>query len=445
MRRRLLGFALVLMSVVLLMAGCGKKDAGAVVKDLDKLADGLQSYTTTGTMTLNTGTEPQEYQVEVSFQQPSYYRIALTNQKKDISQIVLKNDDGVFVLTPHLNKSFRFQSDWPENQGQVYLYKSLVNSINQDKERQFTTDGDSYVFDVMANYSNASLSRQKIWLNKKTYAPQSVEIYDAQNNPVVVMTFNNFKFDETFEKDYFDMQRNMTGARLVLPTLGQQPGTGQATGAAQPGEQAAGVSGAGSAVGSSGTAGGASGTAAAGSAGGAVNGAAAVNGAGNGAAPASSSAGGVSSIGNAAGTTGAGAAGNGTAATGAGTAGNGTAAAVPAAQQEAAIIEPSYIPQGVGKPQISETKVGENPAVLLKYSGTYNYTLIESRPTDKSASFQKGELIDLGLGFYGVMTGEDKKTLTWMDQGVEFRLSSGDLPVAEMVNIAMAVQGQSIK
>ncbi len=118
-----------------------KKDAGAVVKDLDRVINKLDSYQGSGTMVLHTGQQPQEYQVEVWYQNPHYYRIALTNEKKDITQIVLKkNDEGVFVLTPHLNKSFRFQSEWPEKQGQVYLFQSLAHSILNDNDRQFTTD-----------------------------------------------------------------------------------------------------------------------------------------------------------------------------------------------------------------------------------------------------------------------------------------------------------------
>lgn len=388
MRRRIWGLSVVLLVVVLALAGCfgGKKDAGAVVKDLDKQVEKLESYTSTGTMTLHTGTEPQEYQVEVSFQKPSYYRISLSNDKKDISQIVLKNDDGVFVLTPHLNKSFRFQSDWPKNQGQVYLYESLVNSIDQDKERQFTTDGDSYVFDVLANYSNSSLSRQKIWINKKSFAPQTVEIYDAQNKPVVVMNFNDFKFNETFEKDYFDMQRNMTSARITLPTMGLE--TQKETAAAQTGTSAQGP--------------------------------AAQAKTQQGTTPVQGSAGAQQPAANAAGTP-----------------------AVPQSQG-VSLVEPSYIPAGVGKPKASETTLGENAAILLKYTGTYNYTLLESRPSDKSVSYQDGELVDLGYSF-GVLTGGEKKTLLWMAQGTEFRLSSGDLPVNEMVQIAISVQGSSSK
>ena len=58
----------------------------------------------------------------------------LQNAKKDQSQIILRNEEGVFVLTPALNKSFRFQSDWPQNSSQAYLYESLVRDILQDKK-----------------------------------------------------------------------------------------------------------------------------------------------------------------------------------------------------------------------------------------------------------------------------------------------------------------------
>ncbi len=360
------GFAALVICVVLMVAGCGAKDAGSVVKGLDKKVGNLTSYSTSGTMVLNTGIEPQEYQVEVWYQKPNYYRIALSSAKKDISQIVLKNDEGVFVLTPHLNKSFRFQSDWPENQGQVYLFQSLVHSISKDDARQFAKEEDSYVFDVQANYSNASLVRQKIWVNQKTFAPQHVEIYDKNNTALVVMNFNDFKFDAEFEKDSFDMQRNMTGGKMVLPTLGQS-GTGKS-------DSKAGASGA----------------------------------------------------------------------TGSKQGANGSTSGSTAASKELTIIEPSYVPKGVNKPQMSQTKQGDAQAVLLKYTGAYNYTLMESQPTDKSASFQDGKLLDLGYGF-GVLTGTDKKTLVWMYEGTEFRLSSGDLPVDEMVKIAVTVQGQSAK
>lgn len=346
--RRVTWVLAVVMCVVLVTVGCGAKNAEQVVKDLDHVISKLDSYSGAGKMTLQTGQQAQAYDVEVWYKAPYYYRIALTNATKDITQIVLRNDDGVFVLTPHLNKMFRFQSDWPENSGQVYLYQSLIQSIVMDNERQFTEEKDAYVFDVVANYQNGLLSRQKIWLNKKNYAPQQVKVADENNNVMVSVHFSDFQFDKKFDKDNFDMQRNMTSASLKsLPTMAKPTATK-----------------------------------------------------------------------------------------------DGKAAAA-ANAQSFGIIEPFYTPAGVKVQGPQEIKLGEEKAVMFRYNGKYNYTLVESRPQAKTVSAPSGEILDLGYTI-GVVTGEEKgfKTLHWMFEGVEFKLSTGDLPVKEMIKVAQSVQGQ---
>ncbi|WP_281890054.1 outer membrane lipoprotein-sorting protein [Paenibacillus sp. YYML68] len=366
----------VMLCLTLVLSGCGlvgKKDAGSVVKELDGMMGKLQSYHAEGKMTLNTGTEPQEYAVEVCFMAESYYRIALTNVKKDITQIVLRNDDGVFVLTPHLNKSFRFQSDWPDNQGQVYLYQSLVQSILMDNERQFTSDEKSFIFDVAANYQNSSLARQKVWLDKSSYAPQHVEVSDTNNNIMVTLQFDKFEFGAKFEKDQFDMQRNMTSSSLkTLPTMGHNHG--------EPSKEQAGA--AGEKQGQ----------------------------------PADKSASAPSAEDKA-------------------------ASAKSSNDQSFGIIQPNYMPSGVKLQDTTELKLGDGKAIMLRYTGKYNYTLIESRPKEKTVSILPGDIMDLGFTL-GVVTGDAKKTLTWTYDGVEFRLSTGDLPEDEMIKVAQAVQGE---
>ncbi|KEQ27930.1 outer membrane lipoprotein-sorting protein [Paenibacillus tyrfis] len=440
MRRFTWVVALVMVCLSLVVSGCGKKDAGSVVKELDGVMSKLQSYHGKGQMTLRTGQDPQEYDVEVSFQAPSFYRISLTNAKKDITQIVLRNDDGVFVLTPHLNKSFRFQSDWPENQGQVYLYQSLVQSILMDNERHFTSDEKAYVFDVVANYQNGSLARQKVWLDKRNYAPQHVEVSDANSNVMVIVKFDQFEFGTKFEKDQFDMQRNMTGWNLkTLPTMMQGDSkAGEKSGATDSKAGTGAVSGNQGAKGTTQekgdkgtTAGQGSGTDAKGSAAGTSKetsaGAAVGNGASNSSAADGTKTGSTNSS--------------------QGTATNGAQAAAAGAkkdtskQQSFGIIEPRYMPSGVKKQDVTELKLGEEQAVMLRYSGKYNYTLMESRPQVQTVSVLPGDILDLGFTL-GVVTGDAKKTLTWTYDGIEFRLSTGDLPATEMIKVAQAVQGE---
>jgi len=228
--RRITWLLAVVMIAVIVLTSCGQKSEEDVVQDLKKLVDGINSYSAEGAMILYSGEQPQEYQLTVWYQKPEFYRIAITNKQKNITQIVLKNEEGVFVLTPHLQKSFRFRSEWPNNQGQIYLYQSLLRSIVDDAERAVTKDGDSYVFDVKANYQNMALPRQKIWLKQDGYAPVHVELLDENDKPIVTVDFSSFEFDKKFEQTNFDMKWNLTSWNMTtLPTMSPLPASGEWT------------------------------------------------------------------------------------------------------------------------------------------------------------------------------------------------------------------------
>ncbi|GAB1157361.1 hypothetical protein YWY31_33860 [Paenibacillus illinoisensis] len=387
-----------------LLAACGKKDAAAVVKDLNEVVGEMESYQGAGVMTLHTGDTPQQYKVEVWHQKPSYYRIALTNAKKDVTQIVLRNDEGVFVLTPSQNKSFRFQSNWPDNQGQVYLYETLIRSITGDTTRQFADEKESYVFDVAANYNTHALVRQKIWLNKSDYAPKQVEVSDSNANVVVDVKFDSFKFGAEFSKDAFDMQRNMTAG------TGGNSGTDTTNPAEQAGENGT------KEPASSETAPGQEPTT--GSAEGVTDGQTGVSekpeqqGAQD---PASGEPGTEEPT-----------------------------MTEPEGAGSFGVIEPTYAPEGVKLKDDQIVEESGDYSVMLRYEGTYNYTIFEARPQDRAVSLAPSRVVDLGFTL-GMISGDALQTLTWMTDGIEYRITSADLPESEMVQIATSMQEQSGK
>ncbi|KJK31772.1 outer membrane lipoprotein carrier protein LolA [Paenibacillus sp. P2(2022)] len=424
--RRISWMLAMVMCVTLLLAGCGKKSADDVVKDLSDVVSDLNSYHGTALMTLHTGDTPQEYKVDISYRKPSYYRIAMTNEKKDVTQIVLRNDEGVFVLTPSLNKSFRFKSDWPNNQGQVYLYETLVRSIIGDASRQLATDDKSYVFDVAANYNSHALVRQKIWLSKNNYAPTQVQVSDANAKVVVDLKFDQFAFDTKFDKDSFDMERNMASGKTnagsegspssgavdssgPLDTTGTLEGTTGVTSSEAGQEQ--------------------------GTVGGDVqqpSGEAKSDGAVTGDTSKPQAAANAEEQQQTPGTA---------------DAATGTSAGTDAAEAvlgEFGLIEPSYTPAGVQIKDTPELEDNGTHAVMLRYSGTYNYTIVEARPKDRAVALTAGELVDIG-GSFAVLTGSEQQTMTWMNDGIEFRITSADLPVSEMIQIAASIQEQSGK
>ncbi|WP_440601687.1 DUF4367 domain-containing protein [Bacillus safensis] len=204
---------------VLILSACGQKSQQDIVGDLNKKAEEMTSYKAKAKMTIETGNDPQEYQVEIWYKKPELYRVYLENPKKDQSQVILRNGNGVFVLTPSLNKSFRFHSDWPNNSSQVYLFESLVKDIKNDSAAQFKAKESKYVFETKTNYQhNQMLPTQEITFHKKSMAPASVKVLDSDKKPMVKVEFSHFEFNKSFDKDAFDEKKNMTLSQMDVAT-----------------------------------------------------------------------------------------------------------------------------------------------------------------------------------------------------------------------------------
>lgn len=209
--------------IALVLAACGEKSQEDVVSSLDEKVQKLTGYKADAKMTLQTGNDPQVYEVEIWHKEPTFYRVNLKNAEKDQSQMILRNEEGVFVLTPALNKSFRFQSDWPENSSQAYLFESLVHDVKEDPEAKFTATKDQYIFETKTNYKNNNmLPMQEITFSKKDLAPVSVKVMDPDRKVLLLVEFSKVEFDASFDKSAFDVEKNMSSATLdEIPVMGE--------------------------------------------------------------------------------------------------------------------------------------------------------------------------------------------------------------------------------
>jgi outer membrane lipoprotein-sorting protein len=218
MKKKLVAMLLAF-TLVLSLAACGKKSKDDVVGSLSNQMEKMSGYKADATLTINNGNDPQKYEVVIWHKKPSFYRVQLKNAKSDQNQIILRNKEGVFVLTPALNKSYRFQSDWPSNSSQPYLPESLVNDLEQDKGASFKSTKKGYVFETKTNYTNKQLlPTQEITFNKKGLTPQSVKLLDSDKHVVLDVKFDKVKYNAKFDNDAFDVKKNMTSARLSVPT-----------------------------------------------------------------------------------------------------------------------------------------------------------------------------------------------------------------------------------
>ncbi len=109
----------------------------------------------------------------------------------------------VSVVTPSLNKSFKFQSNWPYNNSQVYLLNSIIDDLKTDEDREFKVKKDGYLFTSTVNYpNNKTLVKQHVLVDKKGKITK-VEVVDKSDNVQIVMKFSKQELNKKFSKDDF--------------------------------------------------------------------------------------------------------------------------------------------------------------------------------------------------------------------------------------------------
>ncbi len=202
--KKIILLVLVVISL-LLLSGCGNNSKESVIKELSKRLDKSTGYKLEGSLEVNNNDENYNYNIKVSYSKKDYYKVVLTNKANSHTQVILKNKDGVYVLTPALNKSFRFQSDWPYDNSQIYLLDALVKDIEKDKDLKFIKKDDNYILKTKVKYpNNSKLINQKIILDKDLDFTK-VEVYNKNGTIAMSMDFDKIKYSPKFSKDEFDL------------------------------------------------------------------------------------------------------------------------------------------------------------------------------------------------------------------------------------------------
>ena len=207
MKKRILGFLLLLVSCCFITGCFGNNND--VIKDIKKKYNNLKAYELTGNLEIVNNDDVYNYNVKAIYQKKDKYYVSLKNIANNHEQIILKNEDGVYVLTPSLNKSFKFQSEWPNNNSQVYLIDSIMNDLLKDEEVSLTETENGYLFTTSVNYpNNRKLVKQTITFDKNLNL-KKVSVLDESDISQMTMTFTTIDTNPDISSDAFNLDNIM--------------------------------------------------------------------------------------------------------------------------------------------------------------------------------------------------------------------------------------------
>lgn len=195
-----------------------------VSKKLESLGENLTSYHTEATMDISTNDEVRSFFVTVDYKlenEDNNFRISLLDKNINQEQIMLRNKDGVYVLTPKLNQVYQFKGDYPLNSPKPYLYHSMIDAF-KDKEVEVEKLNDGYLISYDCEYENSpSWKKEDIKLSTDL-KPVWVNIYDENNNVMVEVKFTKVELEHTYASDFFDVNKNMETSRNEVISSSQE-------------------------------------------------------------------------------------------------------------------------------------------------------------------------------------------------------------------------------
>lgn len=187
---------LVLFAIITLI-GC-KNDKNVEELFVQKVND-LTSYKLVGKLETNYPSGIKECVVTVYYKKPNLYRVELLNANSIEGQIMVKNNDGVHVIIPSINKTFKVNSNWPNNSSYPYLLQSLVNDIVSDENIVSNNDGNYTTLELKAKLFNRDDGNTQKVVFDQTNMPKEIFIYNKNNELI-----SNFKITSLEENASID-------------------------------------------------------------------------------------------------------------------------------------------------------------------------------------------------------------------------------------------------
>lgn len=216
--------AIVVSVVVVLIGGfCFFKFKSSSLDKLMKEANAYKSYQLVCNMEMLENDELKSYQVTSTYgkiDDKDYYKVELYDKALNQAQVIVRNDDGVFVLTPSLNQAFQFKSEWPNNSPKPYIYQSLLSFLKDHKPEKVK---DGYVVNGDMTYENDERVKTQEVKFDKELKPVYVTVYDQDGTEVIKLTVTSFKANEDIKKDAFVQDNIMKETKNQYTTTSALP------------------------------------------------------------------------------------------------------------------------------------------------------------------------------------------------------------------------------
>ncbi len=186
---------------------------------LQQTLGSLNSYLLEGVMEVAEGEDTKSYDVSVKYlkqDDQDYFRVAMKDSGMNQEQEIIRNAEGVFVVTPTLNQIFKFQGNWPSNSLKPYLLQSM-REIAANESAQIEQTEEGYQISAGVNYPNNRNFTQQEMVFSDDLKIKSVQIFDDDHVLQMKMLFSKVDYEPGLTAEDFQVPQQLEKETAAEP------------------------------------------------------------------------------------------------------------------------------------------------------------------------------------------------------------------------------------
>ena len=205
--------ALFLSLFIFICTSC-KKDKEVEISFPEKIEE-LKSYKLEATLQTIFQNGTKECDVVVYYEAPNNYSVELINTQVNEKQIMIRNNKGVFVVLPSINKTFKINSEWPNSSSQPYLLHCLSKDLLNAGDFTKTVENGKTTIELDTKlFKNSDNVKEKIIFDNKSKMPTDIYIYRNNNELFNYVKVKNIEENPKIVSDLFVVDNTITSSRL---------------------------------------------------------------------------------------------------------------------------------------------------------------------------------------------------------------------------------------
>ena len=176
--------------------GCTNKEytADELYEDFKDQISKVSSYTCIAKVEAIGNKENTTYIFKHTYKKPDYYKLEVKSPKNLKGKTIEYKNNKIIINNPKINDTVEFKNI--NNDARYLFIGDFINNYRKDENTKLELTENELKIEVKIPGNNKYFNKQILYVNNNTKTPDKMEIVDNKENPMFIVTYEDFKYNK---------------------------------------------------------------------------------------------------------------------------------------------------------------------------------------------------------------------------------------------------------